>query len=372
MGCNGERGRLNASLALTNRLSGLARRSHPLVSSGRRTTWRSALCSTGMNRAAVPSMSIVIELANIRQVDGDDRFHRMFVALCTQLRSITTRSSGSKTFQVLIAFDETDRDEGHFREISQVVEREVSASLDVSLVGTPSDGYFEMKNAGAELAQAEIILFLDSDVIPEDGCVERLLESFDDPALQVVCGSSYVETDGIWAKAFGLMWFLRLREPADGVFMTNHFHANCVAFRRSVFSEFGPFPIVPGTSRGACLGLARRLSDADVAINMRAGARVAHPALRPADACRRALVQGNDTARRSSKASALHNVKGTTRRYVRFLATTAWAVGGPKRRLVGLPVWAIPFAMSVGLGYYTLAFVSELATYVRIGVAEGG
>ena len=149
--------------------------------------------------------------------------------------------------------------------ISQVVEREVSASLDVSLVGTPSDGYFEMKNAGAELAQAEIILFLDSDVIPEDGCVERLLESFDDPALQVVCGSSYVETDGIWAKAFGLMWFLRLREPADGVFMTNHFHAIVWRFDAQYFLNSVHFRLFPGTSRGACLGLARRLSDADVA-----------------------------------------------------------------------------------------------------------
>ena len=53
--------------------------------------------------------------------------------------------------------------------------------------------------------------FLDSDVVPEPGWLDRLLDALAGPGVEVVAGGTYVEPVGLVGKTFALTWFFPLR-----------------------------------------------------------------------------------------------------------------------------------------------------------------
>ena len=123
-------------------------------------------------------------------------------------------------------------------------------------VRVPDARYYELKNHGAAAAAGAIVVFLDSDAIPEPGWLEGILDPFADPAVKVVAGHAYIQPDSLYSKAFALWWFFPLRARPQPPTPVAHFFANNVAFRRATFlaHRFSP---VEGTSRGACVELAR-------------------------------------------------------------------------------------------------------------------
>lgn len=66
-----------------------------------------------------------------------------------------------------------------------------------------------------------MIVFLDSDVIPEEGWLAGLLRAFRNPAVQVVCGGTYISLEGLYSKTVALFWFFPLREEGDGLCQTD-------------------------------------------------------------------------------------------------------------------------------------------------------
>lgn len=163
---------------------------------------------------------------------------------------------------------------------------------DLRFLSASSGDYYEQKNEGAALAGGDILIFLDSDVVPKPGWLQAILDSFSDPDVAVAGGAVDVEISGLYSKAMALGWFFAQTENAKLARSTT-FLANNVAFRRSAFR---PFPRT-GQYRGQCLALAAELERAGRSIYLNPAARVSHPPPAGARAfLLRALWDGHDAA----------------------------------------------------------------------------
>lgn len=148
--------------------------------------------------------------------------------------------------------------------------------IDAALVGVPGARYYELKNHAATLAQAPVLVFLDSDTVPEPGWLAAMLEPFADPATDVVAGTAYVKPDNWYTRAVAAFWLFPPRSgPHETPSDTARFCANSVAFRLDVFRAHG-FP-AQRRFRGQCGTLAKCLSDAGHRIRRQPQARVDHP-----------------------------------------------------------------------------------------------
>ena len=231
------------------------------------------------------------------------------------------------------------------------------------IIRVPDGRYYQLKNHGARAARGSIVVFLDSDAVPEPGWLGALLAPFDDPAVQVVAGHTFIEADSLWSKAFALWWFFPLRSEPEPLTPVDFYFANNVAFRRATLLAH-PFPVREGTSRGACVEQAAALGQAGVTIWKTTRAHVAHPAPRGwRHFVLRALAQGRDRLARA---------RGWRATPAGSAVTLAWWIGrGTVRtirfhRAVGLSPLGIPAALGLCGLYYALYFAGEMATFAGI------
>ena len=238
----------------------------------------------------------------------------------------------------------------------------------VRFVPAPGSGYYELKNIGVAHARGNVVVLVDSDVLPEPGWLVELLQPFADPNVQAVAGHSFVEPTSLWAKAFALAWFFPLRaDAADRIDVSESFFANNVAFRRETARAF-PFPPVPGAARGACRVLAGQLRAHHVSLVVNPAALVSHPP--PAGVRRavaRALVQGRDEALLAAAYPAETNARPFSPEAVRAVGARLREVVA-RRQLVGLSGRALPAALAIVLGYYAL--MAAGAAFARIAPAR--
>jgi hypothetical protein len=227
----------------------------------------------------------------------------------------------------------------------------------------PGVHYYELKNHGVLASRGELVVFLDSDAVPEPGWLSALLAPFADPDVAVVAGHTYLACDSVYTRAFALTWFFPLREAPGRFDRAAHFFANNLAMRRQTALAY-PFEPSARESRGACLALADRLARDGVTIRQTTSAQVSHPA--PVAGWHfvwRAVAQGRDRQARERGwrawplASLLRWVRHSARgllRIIRYGAT------------VGLsPVW-MPAAVLVCWTYYTIYLAGELGGLCRI------
>jgi glycosyltransferase involved in cell wall biosynthesis len=237
----------------------------------------------------LPTFSVVIEWENVKLSDVD-RARRMLRALEAQLRSLRPRFSDAPEIWFL-----HDR---YAIDAKALMEMVAEAFSDPTLAAihfepTRDADYYEQKNVGAALAKGEVVVFLDSDVIPEEGWLEGLLDALADPAVEVVGGNTAIELDSYVSRAFALFWFFPLRADRSGLRESNHFFANNVAFRSDLIRN-KPFPRLP-VLRGSCTILAQQLLSEGHSIRMNESSRVSHPPPNGyAHVFRRAMAQGHD------------------------------------------------------------------------------
>lgn len=211
--------------------------------------------------------------------------------------------------------------------------------------------YYELKNHAATLARGDVLLCIDSDVIPEPGWMKSLLgHAIEHPECPIVCGSTYIDPEGLIGKAFAVGWFYPMRDGATDVSAGHsHFWANNVAFRRRFFLD-NPYPtLTGGATRNACRHLADRARAAGTSIVRVAHARVAHPAPNGTrHVLVRGLAEGRDTAaywkdngwsaaRRLRKAPGLG--LGRFKRACRNIARHG--------RSVGIRAWEVPAVLGI-------------------------
>ena len=138
-------------------------------------------------------------------------------------------------------------------ERADAIRARAAAAFDTSIEVKEGLDYYPLKNFGAGMASGDLLLFVDSDVLPDPGWLAHLVGSFARPDVAVVSGQTYVGAHGLVGRAFALGWSYELRDPSGGLVQGPKFSGNNVAFRTDVFRRTG-FPALGGATRGAASG----------------------------------------------------------------------------------------------------------------------
>jgi hypothetical protein len=300
--------------------------------------------------------SIVIEWENAR-LSELARSHRMLESLALQIAALDGRFFA--LCQIVFLYD---RDSAQRPLIEQAVARRLAAVLapgQLRLVDTEGLDYYQLKNFGARQCEGDVVVLLDSDVVPEADWLVKLIAPFRNPRAAVIAGTSYIELVGIYSKAVALWWLFPLRSEASGLRRVRRFWANNVAFRRSLFLASG-FPDT-ANFRGQCLLLAGRLKRQGIPLVERSDARVSHPAPNGWRhfVCR-GLCQGHDDV---MLMDLVHTPEAATWRasWARYMAKLAAAYSRIRvqRARVGVGALGAAIAMLLAVAYFGLMFAGE-------------
>lgn len=317
-------------------------------------------------------LSIVIEWANTR-LNGQwraaallDRLERQWQELLAGGYPETLPGEGR---EFLTGFDKRAEllivsSEAMPAAIEKAIRERLSTIFDVGIHVGDGLEYYPLKNFGAGLASGEILLFVDSDVFPDDGWLAHLVGTFARPDVDAVCGQTYVAPTNLFAKAFALGWTYKLPDRSGKVFPVRKFYANTIALRTEVFRQAGGFPSIGRRTRGAASLLGRALERRGTAVWENQHACVDHP---PPSSLRhlavRALAHGRDQYMNHSEERHLtglgRSVGIATGRMGRGVYRTlrGW-------RQVGLKPWELPAALALCIGYHAFFALGGVLTHV--------
>jgi Glycosyl transferase family 2 len=301
----------------------------------------------------LPCPSIVIEWENA-ELAALNRPIRMLSQLSVQLKRLAPRFKEKP--EIIFLFHEHMIDAETLK--SLIDKATDSWAADVRVIPAPAElKYYSIKNFGARQSSREILLLLDSDVVPEDDWLESLLNSFRDKTVDVVCGETYIEPSGWYARAVGLFWVFDVRTSKTEMETVPRFWANNVAFKRKVFVA-RPFPEVE-LFRGQCSMLASALRRSHRNIYLNAGAKVSHP---PPNGFyhffSRALCTGSDYCQRArwrKQASVVHGFRELAEDH-RIMSKR---ISTRSKASSASTVEAIA-AYAIGSAFYTAKFVGYL------------
>jgi hypothetical protein len=314
----------------------------------------------------VRTVTIVLEWENAL-LAGLDRSRRVLDQLNAQVSAFAAAHGAS--FDLLVTFNPEDVDPA-------IPQKVVSAHIDVARWGgrmaylqAPGKHYFEQKNLGAEQAASEIVLFFDSDVIPEDGWLQHVLSLFDDPKTEVVAGYTYLGCRTLLERCFALFWIFPPKQLRAEVAETPLFYANNVAFRRDVFLA-NAFPVAE-SYRGQGVEVARQLRSKGHRILRHGEAWVNHPAPNGlGHAMKRAIAHGHDAVywnRRRKRGWLTTSPLGALGRFLRSPVGMARRAFGRRRALrAHLPM--VLLAVAAGITFRFVVMLSEFVAFVSPAV----
>ena len=305
------------------------------------------------NDPSRPYLSIVVELDNWRHGEVP-RAHRMLARVVEQVRAADDLRG---RVEILLMYDERGIARSEIDDVLRPLVRAGDAPVEV--VPTPGFRYYELKNAGGRRARGDVLLFVDSDVIPEAAWLRRLVDSLRDPAVDIVAGNTYVDRDTFYAKTFALGWYFPARLPDGPVVEATPPCVNTIAIRRHVVEKY-PFPEDPKLYMAQTTVWGQMLRDSGVRTHLNPAARVAHP---PPVFLRSAILQGYDLAQRTPQPG--DGLGQTVRRcYWGLREDLREAFGKVRRgrREVGLPAALLPVSFALLGVYWTLWHAAELAT----------
>jgi hypothetical protein len=300
-----------------------------------------------------PYLSVVVEWDNPRYYEVA-RARRMLDRLLQQIHQIGDLPGRVEVFLLYDAL-EIDGREVH----TAVGPLATGDGISVQVVPTRGLKYYQLKNEGGRRARGEIILFVDSDVLPEDAWLHRLLDSFRDPQVEVAAGNSHIDRTTLYAKTFALAWYFPPRLPDGPLIATDTCIVNNIAMRRYVFEKH-PFPDEPSLYINQCLIWAATLKRSGVGTYVNPGARAAHP---PPRFLRSALVNGHDVALRTGQPGE-SKFQSLRRSYwgLRENLGSALSRIRRERREVGLSRAGVPVAFALATVYWTLWGLAEFVT----------
>ena len=316
-----------------------------------------------MSPSSYPALSVVIEWENARNAKkarGPEMLHRLFA----QLTALDNRFAAAP--EVILVHDKDDN----------------SAEQILAAIGTgqppfrgsvrtcPCEGldYYDQKNFGARGARGEAILFVDSDVIPEDGWLVALLECYIEEQADVVAGATYIHGPSLYECAFALFWFFPLEADYRRLLRapSTAFFANNVMFRAGAFR---PYPDAPLVRAGRWAMLADILLKSGQSIILEPRARTQHPAPNGVKHfVYRALCEGQDNVVQEKSADnrrlvALRRFRSALHRFGRNMLHSSTKIA-TRHRDVGLNWLGALGAMFIALAYYGFTFCGELVTAV--------
>lgn len=327
--------------------------------------WRAAgnvLFLAGMTaRHAFPSFSIVIEWETGGECGGD-RAERCLAELNRQMHEVAPGCADAP--ELILVPDHSP----------QAVSDAAAAAAGLDWPGRfevaqpPSAlDYYRKKNFGFSRSAGEIVLFVDSDLIPEAGWLRAMIEPFADAAKSVVVGRTHFDTGSLYERAMALFWIFDARCAGDLVRPTRRLVSNNIAFRRPLFSAM-PFP-ERDTYRGQCSELGARLHRLGIILYEATAARASHPAPPTARAfAERAFRAGRDAFAYRAMEGPVGLLECTSE-WRRDLASSR------RRRIerapeIGAGRLSRAAAAVLGAAYYTIKAAGFLTALLRCSAAR--
>src|SRR5262249_31387103 len=157
---------------------------------------------------------VVIEWENVKLAESE-RALEMLRRLSRQMAALTRAGDAAMRGEVLLICDGNDPAER--KELVGMLERTFGPDASDVQVLTITGKYYEKKNKGAASARGAVVVFLDSDVIPEDHWLELMVTAFDRPEVDIVAGTTYLDPTGLYEKAFAAFWFFPPRSNEEGL-----------------------------------------------------------------------------------------------------------------------------------------------------------
>lgn len=306
------------------------------------------------------SFSIIIEWENFVQSDARHA-SLMLQNLSKQINQISKKFSSKS--EIIIVFNSKDVDSVL---VKKFVDDNFSFHPLVDFKFIPSFGlhYYELKNLGAKHSSNDLIIFFDSDVTPEDGWLEGMLQSFQNPDIKVVGGTTHMPNDSIMGKALALVWFTPRKSKYDKLFEVDHFYANNVAFRRKVYQSH-PFPQI-NQFHGQCNIVADKLRKSGFKIFSQPKSRIIHDVPQNAkDFVSWALTMGLDYV----AIRRLRNVTGSSgvEQYKFKNSTVRQLISRSRQRFhySSLKSKDYPAAAFIVLSYFTIMGIGMMISFVR-------
>ena len=319
-------------------------------------------------------LSVIIEWANAR-LGGDARAVRLLERLDRQWQEIQRRdypatlSRDARVFlegltprAELLLVTSTTLASGLEARLRALL----SETFDVAVHVAPGLEYYPLKSFGGGLAGGDLLLFVDCDVLPDEGWLAQLLGSFVRPEIQVVCAQTYVAPVDLWSRAFALGWTYELRNAGAGLRMPGKTYANTIAFRAPVFRTTG-FRSVGRRSRGASSLLREDLARLGMAVWENSAAGVDHP---PPGGFRhlviRALAHGRDHYMTDGENRSLRRL-GRSVGVAIMRLRLGFRRTRQHSRAVGLRRVAVPVALGIMCAYYGTMALGGILTHVSPG-----
>jgi hypothetical protein len=307
-------------------------------------------------------VAIIVEWDNAR-LSEIDRARDMLRRLSAQAQEVARTTNA--TFDLMLLFDP--------EEVPQEIPTQVLAECvdqakwpgKIGLTEVHGLAYYDQKNFGVKQTDADVILFVDSDVVPEEGWLGYLMDAMKDPSIQVVGGETYLATDTFIDRVYAGFWLFETKKPARGLYEARNFYANNVALRGDLIRN-NPFPTL-ASYRGQCSALAQNLKKQGVKLMRDGRARVSHPPPQGfSHFLNRAVCNGHDIMvlgkdkrygwlRANPLAAAWRFVRDTVKAPPTILA---------RRREANLGPAEMVSALGMAVAYNAAKLAGELAAFV--------
>jgi hypothetical protein len=307
-------------------------------------------------------IAIIVEWDNAR-LSEVDRAREMLRRLNAQAAAYSVKTNAK--FDLLLIFDP----EEVARDIPTTIARECLDRAtwpgDIKLIEAPGLPYYEQKNFGVRQIDADAVLFIDSDVIPDDGWLAFLMDAIRNPDIGVVGGETYLTTDTLYEKLFSAFWqFDTKKAPGGDLHEIRGFYANNVAFRADLIRA-NPFPQLE-SYRGQCAMLGKALRAKGVKIYRHGAARVSHPPPQGlSHFVSRAICHGHDMmmiGKLKSHSWFRASPLGSIWRLLRDLMKAPARISN-RYRAAGLGPIGWLGAFSLAISYYVLKFLGDLGAF---------
>lgn len=270
--------------------------------------------------------------------------------------------------EIVIAFNQS-LDADRLKERISEITGEGDQEFRLTFCPTPEHKYWELKNAGANASQGDIVIFLDSDVIPQAHWFATLLDSFADPEISIIGSNCFVEHRTLYQKSYAAIKF---GEPSSAYGIAASYdliHGNSIAFRRWAFDRYN-FPPTGYTYKLPFKYFIHTLKRDRFPVYVNLGAQVEHPAPLPKNFLKRGFFHGRDEmllrqdrqqeSLGDRTESANSNTYWGTREYRLAIARMTRVVRLREKWKIAL--WELPLVYGIAAAYYSAVLAGYLVT----------
>ena len=268
--------------------------------------------------------------------------------------------------EIVVAFHHSIDKERFLREITATIAIN-NPEICLSLVPTPEQRYFELKNTSAASSCGDILVFLDSDVIPQPNWLITLLGSFENPQIEIVGSNCFVQHKNLYQKSYAAIKF---GEPSTSIEIIKSYdiaHGNSIAFRRNAYEEY-KFPPTGYTYKLPFKYFIEALKQDNFPIYVNMGAQIEHPAPLPKNFLKRGFFHGRDEMilRQDRKIKAEIGDESRSITYWGMheltLAKARFCRIATYRKKWNIAIWELPLVYCIVAAYYSAVLTGYLIT----------